>query len=189
MTLASITLLTPLYTLAAPDWLRSALFVLFLIACLLLMLTVLIQKPQGGGLAGAFGSGAGSGQTAFGTRTGDALTVATIGMFTLYLLTAIGLNYAARPDDMGLPKTKRTTPATTPATTTPAGTSAAPATAPKPTDAKPAEAKPATTETPAAPVEAPKPAAPAPVTPPATAPATPPATDPATTPPPAPAPK
>ncbi len=69
----------------------------FLLVCLIMILTVLIQKPQGGGLSGAFGSGAGSGQTAFGARTGDALTVATIGIFVLYILAAIGLNYMVRP--------------------------------------------------------------------------------------------
>ncbi|MFN0010898.1 MAG: preprotein translocase subunit SecG [Phycisphaerales bacterium] len=74
-----------------------ALTVLFLFACLLLILVVLIQRPQGGGLAGAFGSGAGSGQTAFGTRTGDALTVATIGLFVFYLATAVGLTYFVKP--------------------------------------------------------------------------------------------
>lgn len=73
------------------------LIVVFLFVCLLLILTVLIQRPAGGGLSGAFGSGAGSGQTAFGTRTGDALTIATIIMFVLFLGFAIGLNYAAKP--------------------------------------------------------------------------------------------
>lgn len=160
-------------------WITSVLFVLFLGACLLLMLTVLIQKPQGGGLAGAFGSGAGSGQTAFGTRTGDALTVATIAMFVIFIVLAVLLNYAARPEGLGAvngvsgtsapekatekaaekasEKTPAEKPATTPApaTTTPAATPAA---------ATPAPAVPATT-------------VPAPVTPPATnpAPTTPPA--------------
>jgi preprotein translocase subunit SecG len=69
----------------------------FFFLCLVMILTVLIQKPQGGGLSGAFGSGAGSGQTAFGARTGDALTVATISIFVLYVLAAIGLNYVVRP--------------------------------------------------------------------------------------------
>jgi len=69
----------------------------FLLVCLIMILAVLIQKPQGGGLSGAFGSGAGSGQTAFGARTGDALTVATIGIFVLYILAAIGLNFVVRP--------------------------------------------------------------------------------------------
>ncbi|MFO0490882.1 MAG: preprotein translocase subunit SecG, partial [bacterium] len=67
------------------------------IISLLLILIVLIQKPQGGGLSGAFGSGSGSGQTAFGTRTGDALTWLTITFFVLYIASAIGMNYASRP--------------------------------------------------------------------------------------------
>lgn len=68
--------------------------------CVLMVLVVLIQRPQGGGLSGAFGAGgggAGAGQTAFGTKTGDVLTYATIGVFLLYLLVAIGLNFATRP--------------------------------------------------------------------------------------------
>ena len=43
--------------------------VLFLFICVLMVLTVLIQKPQGGGLSAAFGASSGSGQTAFGTKT------------------------------------------------------------------------------------------------------------------------
>jgi preprotein translocase subunit SecG len=69
----------------------------FFCICILLILTVLIQKPAGGGLSGAFGSGAGSGQTAFGAKTGDALTIATIFMFTVFVLGAIGLNYVTGP--------------------------------------------------------------------------------------------
>ncbi|MFN0131448.1 MAG: preprotein translocase subunit SecG [Phycisphaerales bacterium] len=80
-----------------PVWLTAVLIAVFLFVCVLLILTVLIQRPAGGGLAGAFGSGAGSGQTAFGAKTGDALTFATILMFVVYVLFAVGLNYAARP--------------------------------------------------------------------------------------------
>src|SRR5262245_2008508 len=88
------------YALLAITWsnvwiVLAILFFLFL--SVLLMLAVLIQKPQGGGLAGAFGSGAGSGQTAFGANTGDALTVATIAIFVVWLLCAVGLNYGMRP--------------------------------------------------------------------------------------------
>lgn len=71
----------------------------FLVVCVVLMLAVLIQKPQGGGLAGAFGSGAGSGQTAFGAKTGDALTWFTITMFVIWLATAVGLNLAFQPSE------------------------------------------------------------------------------------------
>ena len=80
-----------------PSIITGFLLVLFLLSCVFLILVVLIQKPQGGGLTGAFGSGAGSGQTAFGARTGDALTVATIGFFVFYLLSAVGLSYFMKP--------------------------------------------------------------------------------------------
>jgi preprotein translocase subunit SecG len=84
-----------------------------IVACLLLILIVLVQKPQGGGLAGAFGSGAGSGQTAFGTRTGDALTWLTISFFVLYLGASIGMNYLTKPAALSS-ETKASAPATTP---------------------------------------------------------------------------
>lgn len=116
-------------TLAAqvPGWVQAVLVVLFLIVCLFLILTVLIQRPTGGGLVGAFGSGAGSGQTAFGTKTGDALTMVTIGMFVLFLLFGIGLNYALRPVKAPVAAEQpQQTPATTPTPETPATTNEAP---------------------------------------------------------------
>lgn len=76
------------------------LIAVFLVVCILMILVVLIQRPAGGGLSGAFGSGAGSGQTAFGAKTGDALTIATVGVFFIYLVFAVGLNFAARPQEM-----------------------------------------------------------------------------------------
>jgi len=71
----------------------------FLIICIVMILLVLIQRPQGGGLSGAFGSGGGggAGQTAFGTKTGDVLTWATIGIFVCFVGFAIVLNFATRP--------------------------------------------------------------------------------------------
>lgn len=81
----------------------SLLAILFLFICVVLILTVLIQRPQGGGLSGAFGSGAGSGQTAFGAKTGDALTWFTVIMFGVWLAGAVGLNYAVRPPEALLP--------------------------------------------------------------------------------------
>lgn len=86
-----------LTTLAIATWVIGILMVLFLAVCSLLILTVLIQKPQGGGLSAAFGASSGSGQTAFGTKTGDALTIFTIIVFVAFLGVAIGLNYAAKP--------------------------------------------------------------------------------------------
>src|SRR3954469_14211559 len=83
----------------------------FLAVCLIMVLTVLIQKPQGGGLSSAFGAGAGSGQTAFGTKTGDALTFFTIIVFVVYLIFAVILNFTQRPAKA---------PGTLPAATAPA---------------------------------------------------------------------
>jgi preprotein translocase subunit SecG len=88
----------------------------FLIICVVMILTVLIQRPQGGGLSGAFGAGGsgggGAGQTAFGTKTGDVLTWATITIFVLFLVFAIVLNFATRP---------QVAPASQPIITLPAG--------------------------------------------------------------------
>ncbi len=74
---------------------------LFLLISIVMILLVLIQRPQGGGLSGAFGSGGGggAGQTAFGTKTGDVLTWATIGIFVAFVGFAIVLNFATRPVD------------------------------------------------------------------------------------------
>lgn len=67
--------------------------VLFILVSAVMILIVLVQRPQGGGLAGAFGGAAGGGtDTVFGGRVGDALTVMTVIAFAAYLLLAIGLN-------------------------------------------------------------------------------------------------
>lgn len=160
-----------LVLLALPAWSVALFVALFFFICVVLILTVLIQRPQGGGLSGAFGSNAGSGQTAFGTKTGDALTIATIGMFVVYVLAAVGLNYAVRPSAMA---------ATAPAA---AATPAAPGTEGTPVEG---EAKPA--EGAAAPTGGMQPIKIEPVTPPATEPGTTPAATPGTEPAPAPVP-
>lgn len=165
-------------SLAAAGWLIGVLTVLFMVVCVVLILTVLIQRPQGGGLAGAFGSGAGSGQTAFGTKTGDALTIFTIIVFVLFIGAAIGLNYAARPEDA--PKTTPTSNESAPAgkkdggqkPADPKSTDAKPTDA-TPADAKPGDGKPAETGDPATPPPA------VPTTPPAATPENKPAEQPA----------
>ena len=80
----------------------ALLVVLFLIVSLAMILVVLIQRPQGGGLSGAFGAG-GGGQSAFGARTGDALTISTIVIFVVFMGIAIALNFAVRPPEPTLP--------------------------------------------------------------------------------------
>jgi len=77
----------------------ALLVVLFLLISLGMILVVLIQRPQGGGLSGAFGAGGGSGQSAFGARTGDALTISTIVVFVALLGVAIALNFVLRPSE------------------------------------------------------------------------------------------
>ncbi len=155
----------------AVNWsnLGMGLFIVwFLVVCVLLMLAVLIQKPQGGGLAGAFGSGAGSGQTAFGAKTGDALTWATIIIFVLWLLTAVFLNLAFQPANRFEPAQivspeGAAAPATTGETGTPATEGDATPIAPEPMPLPPAD----TQGDDAAPTDAP--AEPEPTEPPAAA--------------------
>jgi preprotein translocase subunit SecG len=75
----------------------SALATLFVLVSLMLVGIILIQKPKGGGLIGAFGGAGGSAQSAFGSRTGDILTWVTVTLFALFLLLAITLTFVTRP--------------------------------------------------------------------------------------------
>lgn len=78
--------------------LTTTLSIAFVVICILMMLIILAQKPKGGGLSGAFGgAGGGSTQTAFGAKTGDVMTWATIVLFVLFLAVAMGLTWATRP--------------------------------------------------------------------------------------------
>ncbi len=161
-------------------WYHILFSVFFAFLAILLMLVILLQRGKGVGLAGAFG-GAG-GNTAFGAKTGDVLTWATIGLAGVFLLAAVILNLfiftppastfrtaapannsaAVPPDSADMPTPPpslppTTTPAVPPATTPASGPTASPT--PTPATAPAADsATPATGET-------------APQTPPATAPA------------------
>lgn len=136
-------------------WLTALLMVLFIAISTIMVLTILIQRPQGGGLSGAFGgAGAGSGQTAFGAKTGDALTWFTIIVFLVFLVFGVVLNYATTP-----PPVTRETSAAEPGLA-PAPTTEAPA-APTPAATEPAPAAPTTTE-PASQPASPPPSQPAP---------------------------
>jgi preprotein translocase subunit SecG len=143
-----------------PMFVVGLLVALFVIISVMMMLIVLIQRPQGGGLSEAFGSASGSGHTAFGAKTGDALTYATIVIFVAFIGFAVGLNYLVRP-----PVKASVVPAVTPAAPMGAPTGTVPA--PAATDAggnaatpapltTPAEEKPAETAA-TAPVEPAKP--------------------------------
>ncbi len=129
-----------LLTLAAfAPWMTATGIVVFLAICVTLILIVLIQRPSGGGLGGAFGGGAaGSGQTAFGARTGDVLTWATITIFVIFLTLGALLNFVVLP-----PQAPTETQLVAPAGQT--DDSAAPSTTPQSTP--PAAQTPPPTET------------------------------------------
>jgi len=133
---------------------------LFIIVAGAMVLAILVQRPQGGGLASAFGgAGGGSTDTAFGGRTGDALTVTTVSLFVLFLGLALAMNLldsapqsepsavpppasAALPDPIAIPELPSGGGATlAPAPAAPATAPPAPATAPPaPATAPPAAA-------------------------------------------------
>ncbi|MFG0314856.1 MAG: preprotein translocase subunit SecG [Phycisphaerales bacterium] len=107
---------TPTLAMSWSPVVTNILVGVFLIVSIAMILLVLIKRPQGGGLSGAFGAGGGgggggAGQTAFGTKTGDVLTGATITFFVLFLVTAIVLNFATRPAEPSDNVPTLTTPA------------------------------------------------------------------------------
>lgn len=158
--------------LAAWYHILSSLFFAFL--AVLLMLVILLQRGKGVGLSGAFG-GAG-GNTAFGAKTGDVLTWATIALAGIFLFVAVLLNLfvftppkatlggpavlpansPTGPEDGERPP-PRNTPAPVPLNSTPATKpAAAPATTPPTTPAiAPATTTPASPAPGAAPAAAP----------------------------------
>jgi len=77
---------------------------LFILVCAFLILVILIQKPRGGGLSGAFGGGGGSAQAVFGAKVGDALTKFTVACFVIYLLLAMALTWTIRPNQAAPPE-------------------------------------------------------------------------------------
>ena len=83
-------------------WHVTLLAILFVSVCLFMMLVILIQKPRGGGLSGAFGGAGGSAQAAFGAKTGDVLTWFTVICFSAFLLLAVGLTWSIKPIDAGI---------------------------------------------------------------------------------------
>jgi preprotein translocase subunit SecG len=59
------------------------------IACIILIITILLQAGRGGGLSETFGGD--SSQTIFGTKMSVFLTKATVVAACLYLITCLGL--------------------------------------------------------------------------------------------------
>ena len=86
-----------MFTLTLGGFLQGFLATIFVVLCLLLSLIILIQKPRGGGLSGAFG-GAGGGGQMFGGKSGDVLTWITVSFFVLFLLVGMGLVVTTRSE-------------------------------------------------------------------------------------------
>ena len=83
---------------------------LFIVVSIGMILIILAQRSQGGGLAGAFGGAGGGTDTVFGGRVGDALTWATVIGFVLYLFFAVMLNRSsASPSPSENPSATATT--------------------------------------------------------------------------------
>lgn len=76
-------------------WYHFPLALVFLVLAILLMGVILLQRGRGVGLSGAFG-GAGL-HTAFGSKTGDVLTWATIVLAGVFLLYSVLMNYVFVP--------------------------------------------------------------------------------------------
>ena len=75
-------------------WYVNLLSILFCLVCVFMILVILIQRPRGGGLSGAFGgAGGGGSQAVFGAKTGDVLTWFTVVCFTAFLMLAMGLTW------------------------------------------------------------------------------------------------
>jgi preprotein translocase subunit SecG len=132
--------------------------IIFVVVSLAMVLIILVQRPQGGGLAGAFGGAGGSGtETIFGGRVGDALTYMTVVAFVCSLSLAIALNLLDNidPDAVASPPEAATStfqqPLGAPSTTIPTlpgNLSPVPSTA-TPTPAVPVTPTPAATVPPA----------------------------------------
>ena len=78
----------------------------FVFVCLFMMGVVLMQKPRGGGLSGAFGGAGGNSQAVFGAKVGDVLTWVTVGAFIVFLGLAMGLTLVIHADVQAPPPTK-----------------------------------------------------------------------------------
>ena len=102
-----------MWTLAS--LLVGALATAFCVVCVFMMMVILIQKPKGGGLSGAFGGAGGSATDMFGAKTGDVLTWFTVVCFVLFLLLAMGLTWTVRPDRQGVSDATTPDPTSTPA--------------------------------------------------------------------------
>ncbi len=101
-----------------------ALLIAFVVCGIFMGLVILIQRPKGGGLSGAFGGAGGDQGAVFGSKVGDVLTLVTGVAFVIFAGLGVWLTYAIRADLRGSEPTQEVTPAST----TTSGGSSAPST-------------------------------------------------------------
>lgn len=117
---------------------------LYILVCVLLQLSVLLQQGKGGDIASAFGGG--SSQAAFGARTGaTVLSKATAIAAVLFIVCALALSILGQrgPGSVVSGTRAPVAPATTPAPQKPAAPPSAPAQQSAPAQAPPAQGTPA----------------------------------------------
>ncbi|MEQ9459897.1 MAG: preprotein translocase subunit SecG [Phycisphaeraceae bacterium] len=116
--------------LIAVSALTTALMVGFLTVGVVMTMVVLIQRPKGGGLAGAFGGASTDAAAVFGASIGDVLTWITVGFFVVWIFLAMGMQWSIAAEISSIaapPAITETAPAT----------STAPETAPAQPDSTP----------------------------------------------------
>ncbi len=86
----------PVMPLMLGAWYVTLFTIVFVMVCLILILVVLIQKPRGSGLTGAFGGAGGGAASVFGSKTGDVLTWITVVCFALFMGMSMLLTWTAR---------------------------------------------------------------------------------------------
>ena len=85
--------------LAASDLVVTLLAIAFVAVSVFMMMVILVQKPKGGGLSGAFGGAGGSDTSFVGAKVGDFLTWLTVICFVVFLLLGMGLTWAINPTE------------------------------------------------------------------------------------------
>jgi preprotein translocase subunit SecG len=96
------------FVLATVPFVMKVVVGIWVLAALILVLLVLIQKGRGGGLSSTFG---GLSNSLLGTKTGDFLTWVTISVVALWLLLSVVAAKWFRPEASELLQNQRQIPA------------------------------------------------------------------------------
>ncbi|WP_428387050.1 preprotein translocase subunit SecG [Mucisphaera sp.] len=80
--------------LLVANFLTTTLMTAFVLIGIVMTMVVLIQRPKGGGLAGAFGGSSTDASAVFGASVGDVLTWVTVAFFVVWIFLAMGMQWA-----------------------------------------------------------------------------------------------